>query len=254
MHESERARKTWGCLGRALAAVACAQCIVSSAAAMCTAINGSGGLVHIDPRSSSGPLVVREIGGQSVDIPFPDSGFRAKSANALLLTLDCVRGEQLKFRLALGWPPPKHNLEGTGALAGYGVIGDGQQLSPAVLAIWTFGSQQQAVRPFVGAGLNYTWFRHSRITNEAFRQQTFGPNAVTSVDLTRSWNPVATVGLAFSLPSGFSLEGAATYAPLKSRVTVTADNTAFGATVRSTTELKNRTVAASLTLGYSWGR
>lgn len=55
----------------------------------------------------------------------------------------------------LGGVPPQTTLTGTGALAGAGVLGRARY-APAVLSLTYRFNEYGAVRPYVGAGINYT--------------------------------------------------------------------------------------------------
>lgn len=171
------------------------------------------------------------------------------SANTLVLSYEHFWTDQVSTQLALGIPP-RHKLQGTGSLATAGVIGDGQQLSPAVLVKYNFGEAEQRLRPYIGAGLNYTWFRKAHITNDSFRQATYGPAATTELSVSPSWNPVYNVGMNYRLDERWSVGLSVAYAPLKTRITVAADNTSFGAPVKVVTDVRIRTLAIGMNLGY----
>lgn len=225
---------------------------VAGPAAACERVNFGVGVAHIAPRSSSSPLVITEMGGVATHMPLEGTGVRARNASTLLLLGECQTSERFKVRLSFGWPPT-HHLEGTGTLAPVGEIGKFQQLSPTLLAIYSFAPSPR-VRPFAGLGINYTWFKRVHLTNDAFRQNFFGPESTASADVSPSWNPVAAAGAQFSWGSAFSIEAAVSYLPLKAKATVSADRTAQGVPVKVTSELKSRSVITSLTLNYSWGR
>lgn len=53
--------------------------------------------------------------------------------------------------------PFSHDIKGTGALAGVGKVGETKQLPPTLSVQYHF-SPKASVRPYVGAGINYTIF------------------------------------------------------------------------------------------------
>ena len=209
------------------------------------------GVIRIDPRSSSGPLTVRQVGSLAVDQPQAGSGVESLPATTVTFAIEYFATEHLGVLLALGIPPT-HKLRGTGTLQGAGVIGDGQQWSPAVLLKYHFRASANTVRPFLGVGVDYTTFRRSRITNDAFSAASYGPNARTRVSVNPSWNPLAIGGLDWSLGDRWSVGASIAYAPLRARITTDADNTSLGQPVRVTTDIRNRTVVAGVYVGYAW--
>jgi outer membrane protein len=207
------------------------------------------GWAYIDPRSSSGPLTVTEIGGQPVDQPQAGTGVKLLPANTLLLSYERDWDDHLSTQLALG-VPPTHELRGTGTLAPFGVLGEGQQWSPALIMKWHFLEPGATWRPYLGLGVSYTWYRRSRITNGAFVAAFYGPAATTKVSVSPSWSPVATAGIDWRLGARWSFGLSLAYAPLKTHITVEADNTQFGVPVTVVTEVQTHTLAGGVSLGY----
>ena len=60
--------------------------------------------------------------------------------------------------------PFSHDIVGTGALAGLGKVGETQQLPPTFSVQYHF-KPKASVRPYVGAGINYTVFFSEKATN-----------------------------------------------------------------------------------------
>jgi len=207
------------------------------------------GLIYIDPHSTSGPLTLTRFGGQPVDQPQAGTGVRVRPATTLLLSYEHYWSDRLATQLALG-VPPTHELEGTGTLSSAGVLGKGQQLSPAVVMRWHFFDADAVLRPYLGLGVNYTWFRRSRITNDSFRAAFYGPNATTKVSASPSWNPVYSAGIDYRLDPHWSIGLSLAYAPLKTRITVDADNTAYGVPISVVTDVRMRTLAGGAILSY----
>ena len=80
--------------------------------------------------------------------------------------------------------PFQHDID----VAGVGKVGSTKHLPPTVSLQYHFG--QGKVRPFVGAGVNYTRF---------FSTRTEGPIAGTSLSLSDSWGLAGHVGIDFKL-------------------------------------------------------
>lgn len=209
------------------------------------------GWAHIDPHSTSGPLTLSEFGGQAVDQPQAGSGVKLRSARTLVVSYEHYWLENVSTQLALG-VPPTHKLEGTGTLAAAGILGEGQQLSPALIFKFHFLEAEDRLRPFVGLGVNYTWFRKSRITNDAFRQAAYGPDSTTKVSVSSSWNPVYSVGVDYRLDDRWSIGASIAHAPLKARITVDAAQTSYGVPVKVITDVRTRTIATGVNVAYAF--
>ena len=80
--------------------------------------------------------------------------------------------------------PFQHDID----VAGVGKVGSTKHLPPTVSLQYHFG--QGKLRPFVGAGVNYTRF---------FSTRTEGPIAGTSLSLSDSWGLAGHVGIDFKL-------------------------------------------------------
>ena len=241
-----RSRLSRYCLG-VVAAVSLAISPVVAPAQVSQAI--SAGWVYIQPHGTSGPLTLTELGGQPVNQPQAGTGVELRPANTLLLSYEYYWSVHVSTQLALG-APPTHQLQGTGTLASYGVLGEGQQLSPALILKWHFLEAQATVRPYVGLGVNYTWYRRERVTNEDFASTFFGPNAQTRVSASPSWNVVYSAGFDYLIDADWSLGVSFACAPLRTRITVQASDTQYGVPMTVTTDLRTRVCAAGASFGY----
>lgn len=76
----------------------------------------------------------------------------------------------------LGALPFTHDIKGAGVLSGAGKIADTKELPPTLILLYNF-SPKSDVRPYAGAGVNYTKF---------FGEKTTGALAGTTIDLSSS--------------------------------------------------------------------
>ena len=81
--------------------------------------------------------------------------------------------------------PFSHDIKGTGALAGAGKVGETKQLPPTLSVQYHF-KPKASVRPYVGAGINYTIF---------FSEKTTGALAGTTLSLDDSWGLAVQAGV-----------------------------------------------------------
>lgn len=148
--------------------------------------------------------------------------------------------------VALG-VPPRHKTYGQGQLQGFGQISSMKQAGPTVFANYHFGELMPRLRPFVGAGINYTHFFDSRSTT-AGNWASGGP---TDIKLKDSWGLAAHVGAAYQIDRQWSVIGTIAAAKVKSDVTAT--TTKFdGSTSVATTTIDFRPVVYTLSVGYSF--
>lgn len=142
------------------------------------------GVAHVSPNDDSGAL----NGG---DAP-ADARVGVDSGTSLGITLAYMLSDKLGIGV-LGALPFKHDITGAGALDGAGKIAEVKQLPPTVTLQYHF-SPAATVRPYVGAGLNYTTF-FSEKTSGAIEDfdisldDSFGwaVEAGVDMDLNRDW-------------------------------------------------------------------
>jgi outer membrane protein len=93
-------------------------------------------------------------------IVIPGAGVQASSSTALAFDIGYDLSPNLAARLTLGLPPTTR-ITGTGTIAPVGELGR-LKYGPSVVSLtWAFGAPG-TVRPYVGAGINYTAILESR--------------------------------------------------------------------------------------------
>ena len=120
------------------------------------------------------------------------------------LTLAYMATDHIGVEL-VGAYPFTHTIRGDGAISGLGKIGDTKQLPPTLLAQYYF-FPKSPIRPYIGAGLNYTIF--------------FDTNAKTpldSLDLTNSWGFAGEVGVDVDLNKDWFINVSSWYMDIKTR-------------------------------------
>jgi outer membrane protein len=114
--------------------------------------------------------------------------------------------------------------------------------APTLLLTYSFFDESARLRPYIGFGINYTRF-YSRQITPAGEAIIGGP---TSVSLTTSVGPAATIGLSYRLTRHFSVYGSLSASEVDSDLTT---NTA-GVIRKSHVSFGPR--AAVLAAGYSF--
>lgn len=209
------------------------------------------GWFRVMPTSSADALVVDSIGGFPVNQTEAGTSAKIKSADTLGIAFTHFFTDNIAGEFVAGIPP-KHDVEGAGTFAKYGTLGNVKQWSPAVLVKYYFGEAKTKFRPYVGLGVNYTWFTDETINNQTFVRSEFGPNAKMTASAKSSWNPVFNVGANYAITDNWFVGLSVSYLPLSSTATLTTQNAgaAGNATVVSHTKIKIDPVVTYLNVGY----
>jgi outer membrane protein len=155
--------------------------------------------------------------------------------------------EHFSAELALG-APPLTKTYGKGPATLGSVPYNDQEIvtarwfAPTLLLNYVFFDESVRLRPYIGAGINYTRF-YSRQSTAAGDAASGGP---TSISLTTSVGPAATIGLSYTITRHFSLYGSLSASEVDS------DLTANTAGVLRRTHISFGPRAAVLAAGYSF--
>jgi outer membrane protein len=187
--------------------------------------------------------------GPNLSGPFTPAGvnFKIDSLTTLYLAYLRTLTANLSLELAAGVPPNTKTVAtgpatvGSVPLSGQNVA-NARWFSPTLLLDYTFFDPNTLVRPYLGAGVNYTKF-YDRVSTASGDAANGGP---TSFTLSDSWGPAATAGLNFRLGGHFSAIVSYSYAQVKSNYV---SNT--GGIIRTTTLNYNPTTWV-VALGYSF--
>jgi len=187
--------------------------------------------------------------GDDLQGPYVPAGVNFKADNLETLYVGYVRSlpANLQVEVALGYPPLS-KVEGKG-LATVGsvpyngqVVSSARWLSPTVLLEYVFLSPDSKLRPFIGAGVNYTSF-YDRNQTAAGDAATGGP---TKVSLSSSVGPAGTVGATYKFTSHWHLNMSYSITRVNSHVELDT------AGVLRTTEIKFGPQALVVSGGYSF--
>lgn len=137
-------------------------------------------------------------------------------ATTWLLTYERMVTPQLGVELVMG-KPPHIKAQATGSVAFLGEVVSANSVSPTLLVNWHFGAPGSTLRPYVGAGINYTKFTGVR------------SNYPWQVGLSDSWGPAVQAGVDYNVSGAWVLWASVAMVKVKS------DLVAVGATVLQTT-------------------
>lgn len=129
------------------------------------------GVHNVDPKSDNGSVV-----GGALDV---EVGSDVKPT----ITAEYFFTNNLGLEILAAWPF-EHDI----SIKGLGKVGSTKHLPPTISLQYHFG--EGSVRPFVGAGINYTYFSSEKTT---------GPLAGTDLELDASFGAAAHAGIDFDV-------------------------------------------------------
>lgn len=212
-----------------ISGVICSGAMAQSAGSLITSVGGTwldfgpSSATALQSTSAAGTFTSPGTGGQI------HNTFTAELAFTYFIT------DNIALDLATG-VPPKLKLYAQGTVAPFGsggpslALGNLQPLAstrawpPILFVKYYFGAAQTRLRPFVGVGVNYTWYSHTELnsTFSAALQQIAGPGGQVKASLSPSWNPAFNVGASYNISKNWYANASVTYLPLKTNATVSA--------------------------------
>jgi outer membrane protein len=195
----------------ALALAAAAPAAFSQQAGSWTA---SGGLTSLHPSVSSGNLSAPSLPNTQATV---DSNTQPTGAVNYMYT------DNLAVHVPLGFGF-KHNVIGTGAIAGTGVIATTKALPVTVLAQYRFMEANAQYRPYLGAGLTYAKFYDTNGT-AALTAMTNPGGASTKVSFASKLVPTFQLGAVINIDAQWYVDLAYSKTLLKTTGTLSTGQT-----------------------------
>jgi outer membrane protein len=160
------------------------------------------GAITVDPREDSGPINHATLGEVS------GSGATLDSDTQLGLNFAYMLSNNIGIEL-LAATPFSHDVgvKGMpGAFAGLnGKLGSLKHLPPTVSVVYYPLDSSSAFQPYVGAGINYTWFFDTELSSEAEGK------GFSGLDMKDSWGLAAQVGMDYMLTDNIMLNAQVRY-------------------------------------------
>jgi outer membrane protein len=206
------------------------------------------GWLHVMPQGTSDTVQAVSVGGVPLDQQIPDTGAHAGTSDAASFSVEYHITDNFGAALLIG-SPFTSDLIGDDSYSQYGVIGKSRPMAPILEARYHLFAPDAKFRPFVGIGVNYTWFADTRLTNPTFNATNFGPGSSTHATLSSSWNPTFDVGATYAITKHWSIAASLTYVPMSTTLTTTA-TTLTGEQI--VTKLKIRTNPLISLLGVNY--
>lgn len=193
--------------------------------------------------------VFYHVSSDGLQGPYVPPGANIDAKNVETLYLAYVRSltDHFDFELTAGYPPLQKTVGKGPAQLGsvpYNgqVIATARWIAPTALLEYKFLSVNSPLRPYIGAGINYTTF-YDRDSTPAGNAASGGP---TKLSLSRSLGPAGTAGLAYHISGNWYAY--ASYSVSRVNTHLTADT---GGVIR-TTDIKFGPQAAVVAVGYSF--
>ncbi len=163
------------------------------------------GVTTIIPDVDSGDLSAPSLPGTRIDI---------EKSTQLSGGLNYALTDNIAIDIPLGLPF-KFKVEGEGAIAGVGKIGDVKALPMTLLAQYRFGAPGSYVRPYVGVGVTYSRFFHARSTATLTGLTGGTPSNPTTMSMDNAWGASGQLGLQVPINAKWSIDVNAIYVKLK---------------------------------------
>lgn len=173
------------------------------------------GAVTVDPHESSSDIWVGALGTNVAGTKATLDSDTQLGLNFAYMITDRVGIELLAAT------PFSHNVgvKGMpGPFAGLnGKLGELKHLPPTVSVVYYPLDPKSAFQPYVGAGINYTWFFDTELTSEAEGK------GFSGLDLDDSWGLAAQVGMDYMLSDNLMLNAQVRYIDIETK-----GSTSFG--------------------------
>lgn len=169
------------------------------------------GAIHVSPDSGSSKLVTPE-GADS------GHGVTVDSNTQLGITLDYALDDNWVVELVAA-TPFSHDINGAGGLNGV-AIGKTKHLPPSLFAQYHFGDASSKLRPFIGAGVNYTVFFDEDVNQEL--KDVLGTDDV-KLKLDNSFGLAAQVGANYKINQKWGVHVMASYIDINTEAEVFAN-------------------------------
>lgn|SRR5690554_2722969 len=148
----------------------------------------------------------------------------------------------------LGASPFEHDvaIKGTGAVDG--ALGKVKHLPPTLSAVYFPMDAGSAFQPYVGVGVNYTWFFDEKVTSGAKAGDNVAGFPLTNLKVKNSWGWAAQVGADYMLTENIMLNGQIRYIDIDTEATVDV----AGGAAHAKVDVNIKPVVYMVGLGYKF--
>lgn len=142
--------------------------------------------------------------------------------------------------------PFKHNVKGKGTAGGLadGKLGSLKHLPPTLSAVYYPLDGKSAFQPYIGAGINYTWFFDEKVSSEAKSA------GYRNFNVKNSWGWAAQVGADYMLTDNIMINGQIRYIDIDTDAYIS--NTAVAGGIRAKVNVDVKPWVYMVGLGYKF--
>jgi outer membrane protein len=191
------------------------------------------GVNQITPKVVSGDMSAPALPGTKADV---GKDTEVIFAGGYMLT------DNISTELFLGWPYT-HELSGAGSISGSGKLGTADVLPPTLFVQYRFLEAKSALRPYLGLGLSYVYFRKETGSGKLTALTNTGSATPTTFSLDNKVALTPQIGVTYALNDKWFLDGVVTKTYVK-----TTSHFSSGQTL----DIKLDPVAISLAVGYKF--
>lgn len=170
-------------------------CIAAAAALACTAAAAQEPQNTLKVGVTRYDTHARTSGISGIGVP-AGADANVGDATTIILVAERMLTPNVGLELVVG-VPPKIKARGAGTVAFLGQVLAARNVTPTLLLNWHFGSPGDALRPYVGLGVNYTRFVdiESPLASQVAMSDSVGPAVQAGVNyaLSRQWGLFASV-------------------------------------------------------------
>ena len=174
-----------------------------------------GGIMQLAPQVTSGTWSAPSLAGAQ-------SGVSNSTQYSGGVTYMLSNSVAIDLPLAL---PFKHNLYGTGSIAGVGKIGDTKAIPATVMVQYRFGEASGMFRPYLGLGVTYAKFDGEHTTAVLSGLTGGTPLMPTTLSIQSKLAATLQVGASYKIDERWFVDGSFTRTPLKTRNTLSTGQT-----------------------------
>jgi len=241
-------------------ALACAALVAASGAFAQKAGDNivSVGLAMVRPSTSAGPVTTTSTGdgganGTALTNYLKDTSAHLSNENTISFGLLHMFTDDIGGEFTLGVPP--RVTQDLTAPNLPNLLGGPNHPNAAKVDVWTptavakyfFGTAQDKWRPYAGFGVSRVSFHNISTLNDG---GTVDALAKRGANFTSSWAPVYNLGVIYNIDEKWSINGSASYIPIKTTATFLGNSSTGNYPLTTTSDIKINTMDYVVRLGY----
>lgn len=177
-------------------------------------------------------------------------GASVENSTAFIASLFYMFTDHIGAELTLG-APVLMKVTTTDPQGSYTNAANARAAFPSLVAKWVFNDPGDAWRPYLGVGVNYTYFNNVTANTDYPNVNSLANGGAS---LASSWNPVLNGGVIYNFNDHWSLNAGLSWVPLSSTATFTSNVPSYGpypgGTYTTTGKLNINPFDITIKIGY----